>query len=248
MTTTGRVLLVLDYPGRRDESRISNLGLESDGWDVRYLLEAPHERELTSAEYAARLTHRYGLFGSDVAAVLAYCMAAPIAQEIAASLGTPLILFDGEPSTAEAVERELGVAMTQLGGARKVPDPPTEAQLRSEPAECVERMRQILVRLGAGALREDGADEQEAAIHAGQVAGFYLDWLVYLVAAHNTSWPAWGGTVFHVVSRGHTFTRDWPGAEAMQLRYVDSGRNELLNHPDTNRLVREFLAHVPESV
>ncbi|BCB89233.1 hypothetical protein Psuf_065460 [Phytohabitans suffuscus] len=33
-----RLLLALDYPGRREEARISDLALEADGFDVRYLL------------------------------------------------------------------------------------------------------------------------------------------------------------------------------------------------------------------
>lgn len=240
------VLLVVDYPGRREESRVANLRLESAGWDVRHLLDKPSGWELTGADYAGRLIERHGPFGPDVAAVLAYCMAAPIAQEIAAALSgaagrpLPLVLFDGEPSTGEAVERELGVARAQLGGSRKTPDFSTTL-LETRPAECVERMRHGLVRLAADPLRADGADDEEVAQEAEQVAAFYLDWLVYLVAARNTSWPGWRGEVCHIVSRTHLFTRPWPGARVTRLHRVDSGRNELLDHPHTRELALSFL-------
>jgi hypothetical protein len=102
-------------------------------------------------------------------------------------------------------------------------------------------MRRRLVELAVTALRSDGADEEQAAAAGAAGAEFYLDWLVYLVAAHNTAWPAWGGQVYHVASRHHPYTPDWPGSAATHLSRVDSGRNGLFHHPDTRQLALAFL-------
>jgi hypothetical protein len=243
---TAAVLLALDYPGRRDEARIADLRLETDGWDVKYLLQPPFGRLPDSASYAGHLARRFGPFGPEVSAVLAYCMAAPIAQYLAAHLRVPLVLFDGEPSTAEAVERELGVAKKQLGWSQNAgsADRFPEGQLRIRPADCARRMREILVPLAAGTLRADGVPEPDATAEAGPVADFYLDWLTYLIAAHNTDWPDWPGPVFHVMSRGHGYAGDWPGADSTLSRRVDSERNELLGQPRTRDLARAFLSEI----
>jgi hypothetical protein len=244
---TVAVLLALDYPGRRDEARIADLHLEANGWDVRYLLQPPFGRLPDSASYAGHLARRFGPFGPEVSAVLAYCMAAPIAQYLAVLLQVPLVLFDGEPATAEAVERELEVAKKQLGWTRNAGSAAErfpEDQLRARAADCARRMREILVPLAAGTLRSDGVPEPDAVTEAGPVADFYLDWLTYLIAAHNTDWPRWPGPVFHVMSRGHGYDGDWPGVDSTQLRRVDSERNELLGQPRTRDLARAFLSGI----
>src|SRR5438105_2599228 len=113
-------LLVVDYPGRRDEARVADLGLESAGWDVHYLLAAPMGRDLTCREYALRLLN--GHRPAHATAILAYCTGGPIAQEIAARAGPdrvplPLILFDGAPSRPELIARDFRAAAAQVAGA-----------------------------------------------------------------------------------------------------------------------------------
>lgn len=244
---TVAVLLALDYPGRRDEARIADLRLEADGWDVKYLLQPPFGRLPDCASYAGHLARRFGPFGPEVTAVLAYCMAAPIAQYLAVQLQVPLVLFDGEPSTTEAVERELEVAKKQLGWSRNAgsaADLFPEDQLRGRAADCARRMREILVPLAAAALRADGVPELDAAAEAGPVADFYLDWLTYLIAAHNTDWPRWPGPVFHVMSRGHGYAGDWPGAGGTLLGRIDSERSTLLGQSRTRDLARAYLSEI----
>lgn len=242
------VLLVLDYPGRRAESRVADLRLAEAGFEVRDLLLPPFVRRLTGDDYAAELVDRHGPFGTEVAAVLAYCMAAPIAQEVAVRCGAgrdpvPLVLFDGEPSTIEAVAEQYGVSAAQVSGEAGAGDPvlPFDpALLSADPGASVELMRGRLVDLARRALDPDGVQADSAQL-AGDVAEFYLDWLVHLVAAHNATWPRWGGEVAHVLSRTHTFAGDWPGARTTRHFRVDVERNGLLGHPRTREIVLSFL-------
>jgi hypothetical protein len=239
-------LLVVDYPGRRDEARIVDLALDEAGYDLTLLLQPPFPQAPDAASFAGSLAGRFGPFGPGVAAVLAYCMAAPIAHELSAALGVPLILLDGEPSTSEAVERELGVAMAQIGRPRDARDSRgrfPSATLRAEPEGCVRRMSGILTALAATALREEEpeAGEAEVAAEAARVAGFYLDWLAYLVAGHNADWPRLSAPVLHVVSRTHTYLGDWPGAPRTVRSRVDADRNDLCHRPESRDLILAFL-------
>lgn len=247
------VILALDYPGRRDESRIRDLRLEAAGWQVRYLMAAPFPQALTSSGYAAGLMPSADPIGTDVAAVLAYCSGAPIAQELvsAARPGepVPLLLFDGEPSLLSGIRRDAAAAANQLGAdeaARKSGPAEgfTDQQLTADPKRCVDSLREWLVALGMSALRREGADEVEARLVATDIACFYLDWLVFLIAAHNTQWPEFDGRLMHVVSRSHRFTEQWPGSRIAETCRVDSGRNELLDHRGARELALSFLEQV----
>lgn len=246
MASRKRMVWALDYPGRRDESRIRDLNLEAAGWQVRYLLTAPFPQSLTSAEYAAALIDDDS--GDDVSAVLAYCSGAPIAQELVTSRAVPLLLFDGEPSLLAGLRRDAAAAAAQIGaGAAACAGPAehfTDYQLSREPARCADRLRTWLIELGVSALRADGAEQAEAEETATDIACFYLDWLVFLIAAHNTRWPDFEADLVHVVSRSHRFTDRWPGSRNTELIRVDSGRNELLDHPQARRLALSFLDRV----
>jgi hypothetical protein len=244
------LILALDYPGRRDESRIRDLRLEAAGWQVRYLMTAPFPQALTSSGYAAGLMPAGETIGADVAAVCAYCSGAPIAQEIvsAARPGepVPLLLFDGEPSLLSGIRRDAAAAANQLGAdeaARKSgpAEDFTDQQLAEDPKQCADALREWLVALGMATLRRDGTDEAEARSIATDIACFYLDWLMFLIAAHNTQWPEFDGRLMHVVSRGHRFTERWPGSRVAETCRVDSGRNELLDHPDARERALSFL-------
>ncbi|MEU6411114.1 hypothetical protein [Microbispora sp. NPDC046933] len=239
----GGVVLVLDYPGRRAEAPVSSLGLESHGYTVHYLLKPPFPRLLTAASYAEGLLDGHGSSGGRVLAVLAYCMAAPIAQEVAASIRAaggapvPLVLFDGEPATARAIEEQYVLASEKLGellgltGEERTPPPAFDAALiRDEPEEALRRGHEGLLELG-----ERAAAHGEAAVaraEAKAVADFYRDWLGHLIAAHNACWSHWGGPAVQIVSRDHSCAPDWPGATATRTVRVAASRNDLLVHPD----------------
>ena len=252
MPERGGALLVVDYPGRRDEARVHDLGLELDGWEIRYLIAPPLVRELRCPDYAIQLIDRFGLRQLEVRALLAYCTGAPIAQEIAASLGPPaqpipLLFFDGAPALPAKIANDFRVAAQQLGGGPRSEIPPldpetfTAGALCARPAECFERMKRHLSDLAAGALRADGAGDEEAAAAAADITAVYLDWLAYLVAGHNTSWPRWNGEVLHLASQRHRFTDAWPGSARTRLFRIEASAGDLLRHPQTRVLTLSFL-------
>ncbi|MFF0712890.1 hypothetical protein ACWEVM_04355 [Streptomyces bauhiniae] len=243
------VLLALDFPGRRDEARIADLRLEEAGWKVEYALAPPYSRVPDAGAQAAALAARRT--GGAPRAVLAYCMAAPLAHELAALLSpagepVPLLLFDGEPGRPEAVRDAARTVAGQLtGGAAQTldgdPELLSDAALAGRPAEVMAAVEDRMNRLAAAVFREDGFDETEARAAATQVSGFYLDWIAHLTASLHTTRPSWGGRVQHIRTPGHPGPRVWPGAGATENHVVDSGRNDLLRDPRTRELALTLL-------
>ncbi|MFI9643387.1 hypothetical protein ACIG87_25615 [Micromonospora sp. NPDC051925] len=246
-------VLVFDYVGRRPEAPVSSLELEAYGFTVHHLLKPPRARELTAAAYADHLWRRHGPFGTEVRAVLAYCMAAPIAQEVAARLTAasgspvPLVLFDGEPTTAESVREQYLIGVEKLGGllslspARHAPAAFEPAELRDRPEQALRRMHESLLELGERAARKGTVDPRLVRTEATMVADYYLDWLSHLIAAHNASWPRWGGPAVQIVSRHHVCEAEWPGAAATETVRVDVARHDLLRHPDVASIVQSVM-------
>ncbi|WP_330235395.1 hypothetical protein [Streptomyces sp. NBC_00566] len=243
------VLLAVDFPGRRDEARIADLRLEEAGWKVEYALTAPYSRVPDAGAQAAELAARRT--GPAPRAVLAYCMAAPLAHELAALLSppgapVPLVLFDGEPGRPEAVRDAARTVAGQLtGGAAQALDDDadllSDAALTGRPEEVMAAVEDRMNRLAAEVFRGDGFDETEAWAAATQVSGFYLDWIAHLTASLHTARPAWGGRVEHVRTPGHQGPRRWPGAGTTENHLVDSGRNDLLRDPRTRELALTLL-------
>ncbi|MEU6813666.1 hypothetical protein [Streptomyces sp. NPDC046860] len=243
------VLLALDFPGRRDEARIADLRLEEAGWKVEYGLTAPYSRVPDAGAQAAAIAARRT--GPAPRAVLAYCMAAPLAHELAALLSTPgapvpLLLFDGEPGRPDAVREAARTVAGQLtgGAAQALDDDPellSDAALTGRPGEAMAAVEDRMTRLAAEVFLGDGFDEAEARAAATQVSGFYLDWIAHLTASLHTTRPAWGGRVLHVRTPGHTGPRQWPGASGTENHLVDSGRNDLLRDPRTRELALTLL-------
>ncbi|MFF3616778.1 hypothetical protein [Streptomyces sp. NPDC002580] len=240
---TAPVLLVFDYPGRRPEARVSDLRLENDGYDVRQLMCPPLPREASAAAYAEHALATAGVPAVAVHAVLAYCMAAPLAQEAAAITGCPrLLLFDGEPSTPKAVETEYRGLLTSVGAPSALPpwwsgeliEERSDAFLTYSERHLTESVRRSLV----DQEDPDSAGDDEA---FAPLVGSFLDWLAYLVAAHRTDHPAWGGTVVNVLSRQQPEVLAWPGARTTRSVRVDTAREDLLTGTITRRLVLEAL-------
>ncbi|WP_167517388.1 hypothetical protein [Micromonospora orduensis] len=260
MTDTRPVLLVLDYPGRREEARIADLRLQERGYDVRHLLVAPFSRELDAPSYARDLVRRHRLAEASVAAVLSYCMSAAIAQEVAALVNRDqepvrVVLFDAEPVTPAAVAGQYAEALRQMAEQLDVGQPqPWSGQIFDEdaltrrPDEVIRRMRQELVGFATSALTAGSYDEDEAAGTASALAELYLDWLVHLVAAYHATWPAWGGSVVHVLSRSPGFTGPWPGARETHLVRTAAPRADLLSTAEVAAMVDAHLRQVPTSV
>lgn len=253
-TANKATVLVLDFTGRRAEAPISALGLERHGYTVRYLLEPPFPLALTAAEYADRLWQDHGPFGAEVRAVLAYCMAAPIAQHLLAAITAatgvelPLVLFDGEPATPQSLRDQYLLAANKLGellglaeGERSPAVTLDAAVLRDNPSEAVRRMRDGLLGLGARVAAQRPEDADAARLETLEISEFYLDWLIHLVAAHNAEWPAWGGPAVQIASRDHRCVPDWPGATGTETVRVGATRNELLHDPQVASVVSAIL-------
>jgi hypothetical protein len=246
-------VLVCDYVGRRTEAPVSALGLENHGFTVHYLLKSPYPRELTAAAYAEQLWRRHGAFDADIRAVLAYCMAAPIAQELAASLRAatgapvPLVLFDGEPATAQSVQAQYLLAAEKLGEllsldpAQRTPVAFDPADLRTRPEEALRCMYGGLLDLGDRCARGSSSDSKTVRAETEMFAAYYLDWLSHLVAAHNASWSAWGGPAVQIVSRQHACGTEWPGATDTDTIRIATTRDGLLRHPEVARVVLSIL-------
>ncbi|WP_282082574.1 hypothetical protein [Streptomyces tendae] len=243
------VLLVLDFPGRRDEARISDLRLEEAGWKTEYLMSPPHSRAVRAREYATALAARYT--GQAPRAVLAYCMAASLAQELAALISppgnpVPLFLYDGEPAHPAALRKAVRTVTAQVSGEDGAgPDGLDalldDAVLTQRPEHAVDLIERHVVRSAAGFFRLEGFDDEMATDAATTACGFYLDWLAHLVAAQNTDWPGWGGEVQHIRTPGHRATTEWPGAAVTENHVVDTDRNGLLVDPRTRDLTLSLL-------
>ncbi|GAA2520701.1 hypothetical protein [Winogradskya humida] len=253
MNEIAGTVLVCDYVGRRRQAPVSALGLHQHGITVHNVLTSPFPRELTAATYADQLWHRNGPFGTEVRAVLGYCAAAPIAQELAASLRdatgvpVPLVLFDGEPATAASIQAEYLLAADKLGEllsvdpARRTPPAIDPAGLRSRPREAIESMYRGLLEVGGHAPHDGSVDPETARAETEMFAAYYLDWLSHLIAAHNASWPAWGGSAVQIVSREHDCVTEWPGALSTETIRIAADRDTLLQQPEVAAAVLSIL-------
>ncbi|MFJ9033261.1 hypothetical protein ACIRQP_33055 [Streptomyces sp. NPDC102274] len=245
-----RTLLVLDYPGRRTEAHISDLGLDAHGYELLDLLAAPLPDEVTGREYAKALAGRHSLEGREVTAVLAYCAAAPLAQELARYLveaghpPLPLIFFNATPGTAVGVAHDYTAILEQLGAA-----PPGEPatgldlpRLLQSPRDLIHAMNGELDRIVRQSLVGDLYDEEEVNEASAQIVAVYLDLLRHQIAAYHSAAPAWGGDAVNVVSAGHPIQSDWAGARRTHVVRVDCAPAELLSRSETRDSV---LAHFP---
>ncbi|MEV5202839.1 hypothetical protein [Streptomyces sp. NPDC053720] len=243
-------LVVLDFPGRRAEAHLSDLRLEDLGWDVLYAISEPFSRSVEPSRYVAHLAGRCS--GVPVRAVLAYCMAAPLARELAERLGgaggpVPVVFFDGEPGAGAEIRETVGAVVRQLTGGPaeqlggELAAAFADTELRERPERAMAVLAEQVVRLGAEVFQEDGFDEDEAVAAATRVSGFYLDWIAFLVASFRAGSPSSGaGSVTHIRSADHPVSDDWIRAGSLDVHIVDCVRAGLLADPRT----RELTAHL----
>lgn len=251
------VLVVVDYPGRRSSARVSDLGLPDLGFTVRSVLEPPGVRAVTADDYARALLAEHGPW-PGVAAVLAYCMAAPIGQELAALLSrgrtpVPLVLFDGRPATLAAVRDQYRAAedqlLTQLGGRRHTVARagPGTVLLENDPYAALAAMTRGLTDLGMAAL-SDGTGALEDRDVVEEVVAHFVDWLAHLLAAYHAPHTPWGGAVLQVMSGAHDACDPWPGAASTTTVRVDVSRVDLLRTPAAREAVLAYLGRVGSPV
>ena len=242
------ILLILDYPGRRPEAHISDLGLEDLGFDCRNLLTHPLPDEVSASEYARRLTDRAELPEHGVLAVLSYCSSAPLAAAIAArTVGQrplPIVLFDAFELHRHHIEGRYAVALRQIEGGEPAPDGPPLLDVAGrigQPALLVEELAVDLKARAKTALTSDGFDAAEAAESLGPVIGMYVEWMTYLLAVHHRTAAMPMGEVLHVVSQDHPADLGWLGTGDVRTVRIGCGRPDLARSEETRDAVREFL-------
>ncbi|MFF5056674.1 hypothetical protein ACFY1S_26180 [Micromonospora sp. NPDC000663] len=237
----GRLVVVLDFPGRREEAKLSDLRLEEAGFTVRYLLA---ESLPTAPEGRAHVDELAGRLRGEgrVSAVLAYCLAAPIGLTLASRIEqdpAPLVMvFDGAPGSAEAVRTAYGNAVRQLGGRAVDARRPvvTEDGLAENPSGLMKEMEATLRRLAVEVLELDGEPEEVLTV-ADQVVGRHTCWLTHLTAAATLPGAPRADDV-HVVSRDHPRGGAWFQADLVP---IDVPRPELATCPATRRAVIDRL-------
>jgi hypothetical protein len=242
--TPDPLLLVLDYPGRRREARVTDLGLDADGFRVRELLAQPLPEAPTAAGYARAVLGAHPA-AERPAAILAYCSAAPLAGHCAALLAgqgapPPLVLFDPEPATPRHIADAYADALRQV--AERPPAAPAlgVAALLDRPAELLGSVREDLVRRAAGSLRAEGISERAAAGAAADFARQHVAWLAHLLAARDPA-PAPAGRTVHVLSADHPAAAPGTGGPQPDTVRVPCARRDLLAHPATRTAVLAFL-------
>lgn len=227
---------------------MGDLLLEQCGFTVRDVLATPPGFGPDPAGVAAYLVDRHRLHPASTIAVVSYCMAAPLAHELAAALSeraapVPLLLFNGRAATPEAVIKQCRLSAEQLAGgaARSTSDCPIDAgSVITDPAACLGTITRHLTDIAVAALRrtEDAEDAEDI---AADVVAHHVSWLSHLVSACHTSWPKWNGRVLHVMSREHDFTGPWAGAGATRELRVSCERTELLHSPAAREAAISFL-------
>ncbi|MFE2945093.1 hypothetical protein ACFXKG_39610 [Streptomyces sp. NPDC059255] len=248
------VVLVLDYPGRRVEARVADLGLEKDGYDVRYLLSRPLPRDACSAEYAQTLLRPISDLGLEVHAVLAYCMAAPIAQDVAVLTSSPrIILFDATPSSAEAITEELKKILTSFSvdsasmpvwWSRGLLEERTGTALRMSEEFLFESIRHALFADMIGPDAAQGMTQDALAVDETTLSlvGSFADWLAHLIASYRADFPSYGGQVFNVVSLNHHVAHDRLGGGTGKTIRMATSQAKMLADEETRHHVLEILS------
>lgn len=254
------LLLVIDYPGRRESGRIADIRWAAHGFDVHDVMRDGVPDALHGPAYAAKLLADVDV--SRVTGILAYCMAGHLAHEAAALVAAvtvqppPLVLFDSGPFHPQTVAEECRSALEVFGGPQLAAvvdgtpgagSPLGETMLRERPEKAVAHLREHLSRFAITSVAEDTDSEEEAAEAASPLVDHFLGWFTHLVAACNSTAPAVAADVLHVVSQDHPFRGDWPGVRSTRTVVVDCGRNELLADDRTRSAVLAHLSRTPSA-
>ncbi|GAA2048399.1 hypothetical protein GCM10009839_62450 [Catenulispora yoronensis] len=252
------MLLVLDYPGRRPEARISDLRLEESGYDVRYLMQPPLPREPSTAGYVAEFLPDADV-SSPVHAILTYCGASALGQELALRTGCPhLLSFNAELCTPRTIGTEYRALLESVTGDPVALPPWWDPALLADrsddflkrcEAHLLDHIRQSLAaQFGADpadpTAAEDLREAEEALI---PLLDGFLDWLAYLAASHRADHPAVDTDVISFLSQDQPAVDPWPGARSTRTIRVDTTRDDLLAHAATRGLVLEALHRLPPS-
>ncbi|MEV0381280.1 hypothetical protein [Nonomuraea sp. NPDC050643] len=190
-------VLTLDFPGPRSRHRVRHLDIEAVGADVVHLLDTSRPRDLTASGYARALLDGEHLAGPDVAAIVTYCAAAPIAREVslllrrAGSTGPRLYAINPEQSSMGLAVDTLQSFLSACDHPRPVTPPLTRA--------AVDGAAEALFR---GYLA-GGEATPEMMRMARELATAQADWVSYLAAAGDPGAPPVTAAEVHITSRDH---------------------------------------------
>jgi hypothetical protein len=228
----------LDYPGYRAEARVTDLHLDESGFQCVPLLTSPLPTEFDGSAYAERLRERVPADLGSPTAVLGYCVSAPLACELVASLpGTPkLVVFDAEGGSPDAITQAYRTALAEYGEPVHTAPP---GDLTSDPRAAVSGMVRELQQRAAAAYQAEGCGPAEADELAREAGKSWQDWLTHLAAAYRTQRPRWRGVALHVMSAEYRGPQDWI-PQAMVVR-CDASAADLLRSTAARQAVLEFL-------
>jgi len=240
-------LLILDYPGRRAEAHLDELGLEDLGFECRYLLTSPMPDEVTSERYARKLAGAFEAGDGNVRAVISYCAAAPLAAELAelasGDCPVPVVMLDPFDCVEHHIAGQYATVVRQIeSGGLAEESPPlldVAAGISQPRALAVEIARDLSVR--AKRTLAGSGDELDADELAAHVVSMYVDWLKFLLAVYHRPRDVHMGVVLHVVSRQGPPSPDWLGAGKVQTVKIGCEHAELARSQETRKVIKEFL-------
>ncbi|HEX5204922.1 hypothetical protein ACFQS1_16310 [Paractinoplanes rhizophilus] len=243
------VVLGLDYPGLERRPRLTGLSTQLT---VRLVdvLGGRLPQAFTSEEWARELLGRLATPEDEIACVAAFCMAAPIGQDIARILFertgrvVPVIAVDGAGCPPSFVATSFESLLSRYGDRASTVDV-SETSLRQDPAGVLGLMREALMAAATDVLMGDIGDAVVAREIAAELTGAAVDWLRHLIAVHNATYTPWPGPVHLVNSSEAPLWGNWPGASATEITAVECTRLELLGRREVARVINEVAAAPP---
>jgi hypothetical protein len=245
-----RLVLYVDYPGRRPEAHLWELGLHDAGWRTVELVRHPLPAATKLRDYATALLEREPTC-ADATGVVAYCAAAPLAAEVANQLaartGVPLPLVFLDPSRCEQhhLTRGYATVVEQIDSGTDTNERRPHLDVLEglhDPVAMGEAFATDLEARVRAALLSAGFADHEMEASKGPVASVYLDWLNYLLAVHHRGDVVATGPVLNLLSASHPADTAWLGVSARDTLRVECTRAELARRSESIDLIVDFLA------
>ncbi|GAA1938407.1 hypothetical protein [Kitasatospora viridis] len=202
MVEVARTLVVLEFPGGGTAGRVRSMGLERLDLRVRYLFDEVRPRRTAIDDYAGELLAASG--AEQVAMVVAYCGAVPIARQLAEHClrvggRRPAVLaLNPEATLAEGVAGLLGRMLTKAGVPQELADGLTASgeTVRDRVADALPAVESALAEAYA-------RPPLNLATAAGPLAAMQADWLAHLAAACDPAQLPPDERELHVIAADH---------------------------------------------
>lgn len=250
------LVVFVDYPGRRPEAHLSELGLERAGYRICELLRHPLPPASRLAAYASALLAREPVC-AEATAVVAYCAAAPLAARVASQLweatgaALPVIFLDPSQCDVQHILNAYATVVQQIEMGLDAAERRPPLEVRDglhDPVNLGKALSADIHDRVCGALAASGFSEQECQAAKGQGAALYVDWLHYLLAVHHRGEASQVGPVLNLISAAHSDDAAWLGVNAGETLRVECTRANLARRAETFDRVVEFLAVTTTSV